>query len=59
MHFLPNPFAIPGLFDTGKQGANIMCAFTDLGGADNDVVIVEGKAEWDVEFFANREEIVG
>jgi len=45
MHFLLNPFAIPGLFDTGKQGADIMCAFTDLGGAENDVVMVEGKAE--------------
>jgi len=35
-----------------------MCAFTDLGGVENDVVMVEVKAEWDVEFFANREGIV-
>ncbi len=41
MHFLSNVFAVPGCFYSGKEGADIVCSFAELGGVEDYVVMVE------------------
>ena len=58
MHFRSNVFAFPGGEDARVEGDDVFGAFADLGGVEDDVVVVVVEDEGDVEFFAEREEFV-
>jgi hypothetical protein len=58
VHFRRYLFAIPGRFYAGEYGTNIVRSFANLGGIEDDVVVVEVETEGDVELFTNWQKVV-
>lgn len=58
VHFLRDALPGPGSSDAREEGGDVVRAFAELGGVEDDVVVVEVETEWDVELFTYGQEVV-